>query len=137
VRLESGDFVTQDEINNFWDSLKVILPVFIAYAIFGGVVSMCRFFERHYHKEPFKLSKLIIGNIRDIAWTIALVAGALYFSHGNHMFCLCATVIGSLKGYRWTSQIVDSAIYKYFGIERRRNSGESKDPHKSSSKKSS
>ena len=120
---ESGDFVTHDEINNFWDTLKIILPVFLAYALFGAVVSMCRFFERHFHKEPFHLSKLIIGNIRDVAWTLALAAGALWLSHGNHFCCLFAVIIGSLKGYRWTSQIIDAAIYKYFGIERRRNGG--------------
>lgn len=113
--------LNQDEWQSFQEAIRHVVPMFFAYAILGAVMSVCRFFKDHFRQEPFHASKLTLGILRDIAWTVALMCGAFWLSRGSHYFCLCIVLMCGLHGYKWTSRLVDSAVYKYFGVERRRN----------------
>lgn len=102
------------EWQNFWESVKTIVPLYAAYAIGAAVVSFCKYLERHCGKEPFSLSKLLAGLMCAVVYGLTLVFAALWLTKGNHLCAMFVMFEGVYRGRKWMDTIIDSVIDRYF-----------------------
>lgn len=112
--------MSQQEINNACDSIRLVLLVLIPCAVVSAIVSICDFFYRHYGVEPFKLSRLIIGVGTDTIYG-GLVGLAAFGAARSHCLAWAAAGFAVHMGMRKVEKTLSDICYKKLGMERRKN----------------
>jgi hypothetical protein len=108
--------MSQQEIQNSWDSFCQILGIIIPLILVSGIVSICNFFQRHWGVEPFKLSKLLIGILTDIVY--GTLVGLAAIGSGRHYFIAWAIAgIAVHCGIRNTERVVKQLLYNRYQIK--------------------
>ena len=108
--------MSQQEFNDFWASLKTTLLAILPLIFSSALVSVVRFFENHWHAEPFKLSKLVVGIFIDTVY--GTLIGGVALAAGRHVLIACA-LSGAVSHYgmRHLEQAVLRLVLRKYGLK--------------------
>lgn len=110
--------MTNKEIEGILYTISRIIPLFFICVLSYSTISLLTFFTKHFGKEKFKLSKLVIGIMRDVVWGLVSNLGTYAFT-GKFSLAFFVGSICILKGYRWSGNFIDRIAYDFLGIDRR------------------
>ena len=101
--------MSQQEINNFFESVRHVFTLLFPFLLVGLVTSFVDFLQKHLGRERFKLTKLIVGLVSDMF--LAFVITCIGYEMGLGEFGIAAMVAVSVhKGGRWIDRIVDQRM---------------------------
>ncbi|WP_288333339.1 hypothetical protein [Cloacibacillus porcorum] len=101
--------MSQQEINDFFESCRRLFTLLFPFLLVGLVTSFVDFLQKHLGRERFSLIKFIIGIISDMF--LAFVITCVGYEVGLGEFGIAAMVAVSVhKGGRWIDRIVDQRL---------------------------
>lgn len=101
--------MSQQEINDFFDSVRRVFTLLFPFLLVGLVTSFVDFLQKHLGRERFKLTKLIVGLVSDMF--LAFVITCIGYEIGLGEFGIAAIVAISVhKGGGWIDRIVDQRL---------------------------
>lgn len=101
--------MSQQEINNFFESVRHVFTLLFPFLLVGLVTSFVDFLQKHLGRERFKLTKLIVGLVSDMF--LAFVITCIGYEIGLGEFGIAAMVAVSVhKGGRWIDNVVDQRM---------------------------
>ncbi len=84
----------------------------------GAVMSLVNYLERHWQKDPFVMSRLIVGISCDAIR--ALVVGfAIYGSGGSYYLAWAAAMFFIFIGAEKAKEIILDICYKKMGVDKK------------------
>ena len=125
--------MSQQEVNDFLDSMRAIFLLLLPGLLTGLIASLLDFFQYHFLRDKFSLQKLVIGIIGDVCLAGLVAAIAIEFRLGP-CGTIAAAAICVRRGGVWVDSVIDKLLYGKYGIERRhREDEDKKNNHKTAS----
>lgn len=104
--------VSQQEIQDFWESCRQIFFLVVPGLLFAAITSFVDFLNKHWLKEHFSCVKFIVGQVSDLTLGAAVYFGAIECGVGMPGR-LALVYVAVSAGQLWVRRVIDRRLDIY------------------------